>query len=286
MEDWERIIFEMDKATNGTVDKFIGSLAKVSKNFYEQVVNYATQLKLRIGKDAPKAAEMAENLRKLTKLNNQLQNLLMQAGYQSEVSTYISYFQESQKAINTYYSAILSDFKPSQELFLEIRKANVATTIESLLNSGVDANFIEPVKKVLRDVVIGNGDYTMLKNQLRDLVIGNDEIESRLKSYVGQVSSDSIKQFQRNYLKAVSDDIGLKHYLYRGTEIASTRDFCQTRHGKYFTKEQVQSWSALTWSGKARGTDKVTIFTYCGGYACRHALLPVSETIYKAKTKE
>lgn len=286
MEEWEKIIDELDKATNASLERFVTSMSSVSKTFYEQVVNAATQLRLRIGKSSPKAAEMADNLRKLGKLNAQLNKLLMESGYNKEVSTYVGTFKQSQAAINTYYSTIISSYSPSAELFEAIRKSNIETTVESLLNSGVNANFIEPVKRILKDVVVGNGDYNTLKKNLGELILGNDTVEPRLKVYVGQVSNDSIHQFQRNYMKAISDDLGLKHYLYAGTEITTTRDFCDERHGKYYTDEQVKSWASLQWAGKIKGTNEATIFTYCGGYRCRHRLLPVSETIYKAKTKK
>lgn len=286
MEEWEKIINELDKATASGLEKFSASMSSVSKKFLERVMEAATQLRLRIGTSAPKAEEMAENIRKLSKLNSQLNKLLMDSGYNLEVGKYVTLFSESQVAINTYYTTILSSYRPSKDLYQAIRKANVDTTVESLLNSGVDANFIEPVKKVLRDVVTGNGDYTLLKKNLSDLIVGNETIEPRLKSYVGQVSSDAIHQYQRNYLKVVSDDLGLKYFLYAGTEIRTTRDFCQERHGKYYTDQQVKSWANLSWSGKIKGTNEVTIFTNCGGYSCRHRLLPVSETIYKARTKK
>lgn len=282
MEDWEKIMNELDKSTSKGIDEFTGSLTKVSSDFYEKLVAATAQLKLRIGKSVPKSSEMAENLKKLAKLNAQIEVLLNEAGYKEEVTKYLGYFTLSKKAINSYYSAVVSTYAPSQELFEAIRKTNIDTTVESLLGSGIEANYIEPVKKILKDVVTGNGDYATLKRNLSIFIKGNEEIQPRLKAYSGQVAEDAIMQFQRNYIQAVSNDIGLSHYLYAGTEIKTTRDFCDKRHGKYYTEEEVKGWAKTDWAGKIRGTNETTIFTYCGGYRCRHRLLPVSETIYKA----
>jgi hypothetical protein len=283
MEDWEKIINELDDATNSDVDGFIAAMEAISQGFYEKVLNSATQLKLRIGKNKAKSSDMAENLKKLVKINAQLKGLLMETGYNKEVSTYIGHFKESQKAINTYYSTIISSYEPSSDLFAQIRKANVDTTVESLIGAGIDSNYIEPIKKILRDVVVGNGDYARLSKSLKSFIVGDDNISPRLKSYAGQVADDSIRQFQANYLKAVSDDLGLEHYLYRGTAISDTREFCQERHGHFYTKEEVESWPNHPWKGMVKGTNSVTIYTYRGGYRCRHSILPVSKTIYDAK---
>jgi hypothetical protein len=151
------------------------------------------------------------------------------------------------------------------------------------LNSGIDANYTEGIKKILRDVVTGNGDYTLLKKNLSSYILGSEKIEPRLKSYSGQVASDAVRQFQRNYFNAVSEDLGLEHYFYRGTAKRDSREFCIKRVEHYYTKEEVQSWANSKWQGKAKGTDAVTIFTYVGGYNCTHTLLPVSKSIFDAK---
>jgi len=285
MEDWEKIVDALDDATDSGVDKFIAQMLPVSKEYFEKLVDSAVELKLKIGTKSPNSKEMAENLRKLAKLNANLSKMLMDSGYQDKVSEYISLFKGSQEAIDLYYTTIISSYKPSKELFQSILESNLSTTTESLLNSGIDANYTEGIKKILRDVVTGNGDYALLKKNLKEYILGNEEIKPRLKSYAGQVASDAVRQFQRNYFNAVSEDLGLQHYFYRGTAIRDTREFCQQRHGHYYTKEEVQNWANSNWQGKAKGTDSVTIFTYVGGYSCRHTLLPVSKTIYDAKKK-
>lgn len=283
MEDWEKIVDALDNATDKGVDAFIAEMLPVSKKYFEKLIDSAVELKLKIGTKSPNSKEMAENLRKLAKLNAQLSKMLMDSGYKDKVSEYITLFKGSQQAIDLYYTTIVSSYKPSKELFQSILESNLSTTTESLLNSGIDANYTEGIKKILRDVVTGNGDYALLKKNLKEYILGNEEIKPRLKSYSGQVASDAVRQFQRNYFNAVSEDLGLEYYFYRGTAIRDTRDFCQQRHGHYYTKEEVQRWANSNWQGKVSSTNTVTIFVYCGGWNCRHMLLPISETIYKSK---
>lgn len=267
------------------VDDFTVKMEEISRLFYDKVTDSATQLKLRIGRENPKSTEMAANLKKLSRLNSQLTTLLKESGYNQEVSDYLKYYEGSKKAINDYYTTIIANYKDSEELFKAIKQANIETTTESLLGAGINANYIDPVKTVLKNVVIGNGDYTTLKKSLKELIIGNDQIEPRLKAYSGQVANDAIRQFQRNYFNAVSEDLGLEHYFYRGTTIRDSREFCVLHHGHFYTKEEVQNWPSRPWKGMVKGTNESTIFTYVGGYSCRHTIIPVSKTIYDAKNE-
>ncbi len=282
MEDWEKILHDLEKSTIIGTDDFTIKMEEISRLFYEKVVNSATELKLKIGSDNPKASEMSANLKKLTRINNQLNSLLKEAGYNKEVSDYLQYYNDSKKAINDYYTTIIANYKESDDLFNAIKKANIDTTVDSLLGAGIDANYIDPVKTILKNVVVGNGDYSTLKKSLKDLILGDDKIEPRLKAYSGQVANDAIRQFQRNYFNAVSEDLGLEHYFFRGTAISDSREFCVVRHGHFYTKEEVQNWPSRPWKGMTKGTNETTIFTYVGGYQCRHTLIPVSKTIYEA----
>ena len=279
MQDWEVIINDLDNATDLSVDAFIGRLDAISKQMYEEIVQMASSLNY----EATTSAQMVENLKTLNKINSKIGSLLQKTDYKEATTDFIKSFEKSQRFINLYYSTIVTGFEPSQDLFKTMLKANVETTSEMLIGSGIDANFNEPIKRLLQDVINGRGSYMNMKQSLSNYILGNKNISPRLKSYVGQVASDSVRQFQRNYMNAISSDLGLKHYLYRGTAITDTRKFCSDRVGRVFTETEVKSWASTSWKGKASGTNSSTIFTYVGGYNCRHTLLPISENIYNSK---
>jgi len=55
--------------------------------------------------------------------------------------------------------------------------------------------------------------------------------------------------------------------LYQGGEIKGTRSFCESRTGKVFNRETIESWQNLEWQGKKKGHN---IIIDAGGYNCRH----------------
>ena len=46
---------------------------------------------------------------------------------------------------------------------------------------------------------------------------------------------------------------------------------------KYLQKKEVLNWSNLTWQGKST---PYSPFVDCGGFRCRHRLMPISKEMY------
>jgi hypothetical protein len=221
-----------------------------------------------------------ENLKAIDKYRSSLDKAINNSQYSEAASDFISQFKNSTAYIDAYFSSIVAEFGKNSELYKAILQANIDTTTETLLGSGLQANFKEPVIKILKDNVISGSDTKAARAVLNQFIKGSKDVDPKLTRYVSQVANDSIRQFNRNYTKAISDDLGLTHFYYKGTKIKDTRSFCVARSGKYFTKEEVESWASLEWAGKNPATNKQTIFILCGGWNCRHDLNPVSKELY------
>lgn len=222
-----------------------------------------------------------KNLKAIDKYRASFDKALNSSQYSDATKEFISTFNKVTAYADAYFGTVVAEFGKNEELYKAILQANVDTTYESLLGSGLDANFKEPIIKILKDNVVSGSDLKGARKALKDFVVGNKDIDPKLAKYTNQIANDSIRQFNRNYTKAISDDLGLEFYYYKGTKIQDTRPFCVARSGRYFTKEQVESWAAQNWQGKNPSTNKQTIFVLCGGYNCRHDLIPVSDDLYE-----
>lgn len=114
------------------------------------------------------------------------------------------------------------------------------------------------------------GTLESIRSAVQDLV-GSGEGEAATLVDTG------LSILGRARLGAVAEGLGLTNYLYSGGEIATTREFCTERDGQYFTEDEIKGWADEEWDGKIDGTTEETIFDYCGGWNCRHELIPVSE---------
>jgi hypothetical protein len=134
---------------------------------------------------------------------------------------------------------------------------------------------------VLNANAAGQTNRTELQKVLKNFIEGTPQQKAYLQRYIKQTTVDSIMGFSREYNQTVATDLNLTHGFYAGTLIDDSRQFCKARAGRYFKKSEVQSWAKLKgWDGRMPGTNEVTIFSFLGGYGCRHDWYPVTKTQY------
>ena len=90
--------------------------------------------------------------------------------------------------------------------------------------------------------------------------------------YATLVVQDSIMGFDGQFAKYRADEIGLTSYLYYGSLMKDSRDFCRIHTGKVYSEEEInQIWANDTGQGRDQGSP----FIVRGGYNCRHSWQPV-----------
>ena len=108
-------------------------------------------------------------------------------------------------------------------------------------------------------------------DELKQVYGRNTEGDSFVK-YASLLVTDSIMGFDGQLAKFRADELGLNSYLYYGSIIKDSRDFCRKHTGKVYTEEQInQIWANDT----AQGRDQGSPFIVRGGYNCRHSWQPV-----------
>ena len=183
---------------------------------------------------------------------------------------------------------------PSEKLLNEAKDYAVQKTLFDLLGAGVDSAFVQPVVDQFRNIINVGGTYENLVDELRLLIEGNDERLGVLERYTKQVNKDAVSQFNSNYNKILTKDLGLQFAQYVGGRKKDTREFCIKYRQQFFHNEEVRllgegvdpiTGNKLTGSllqGRIPMTDGSSIWTYRGGYNCEHFFVGV-ETIFVPK---
>lgn len=120
--------------------------------------------------------------------------------------------------------------------------------------------------------VIAGGEFSQLVGEIEQTLLGSNltGVTGRpLVQYARLYARDMIMNFHNEVNLRKAEEIKIKHFLYIGDIIATTRQFCKTRVGKYYTKNQIQSWT-YRWAGKSGPA-----FTHRGGWNCRHHWQPI-----------
>ena len=139
------------------------------------------------------------------------------------------------------------------------------------------------VRQQLRDYVLQSivskrslGDF---RNGLGDLVVGNDATDGALQRFWRQYAFDTYNQVHEVANKTIADGLGLKYFIYQGSVIENTRQFCRVKAGKVFSTEEAERWK-----DDPDLIDKKTKAQYNpllerGRYNCRHFLNYISESV-------
>lgn len=218
-------------------------------------------------------AEVMANFQTVVTWQADLPNTLFRVGFDDILNGLLAHMGQSAERMNRYYGKILSDFNPGAYNNLV---AQLTEQTRTLVTSTLESTYQRVVGDVLTNGVMTKSTAAELRATLAER-LQNEGLSTRP---VNTVASDSLYTFTRAYSQAVAEGLNLKHYYYMGTQIATTRSFCAARFGRVFTQKEVEEWPELTWTGKIPGTNKQTIFWYCGGFNCRHRLLPISKTLY------
>lgn len=126
----------------------------------------------------------------------------------------------------------------------------------------------------LVEYIANNPDGTEVKTAIDELkqVYGRTSEGDSFVKYASLLVTDSIMGFDGQLAKFRADELGLSSYLYYGSIIKDSRDFCRKHAGKVYTEEQIrQIWANDTGQGRDQGSP----FIVRGGYNCRHSWQPI-----------
>lgn len=266
-------IQELQLAIESRMDE---ALPRVFSKLSDQVIDLASNLSL-------DQKDRAKSLKELIKLKKDIADtIISNAPYQLQVAEVIKGFEMLSELSNEYITLAIGDFSDKKALYKAILETNIATTKDALLGAGIRDNFGTAIQEVLKDNIAGIGSRSQLNKTLRKFIEGTEEEAPFLNRYIKQTTNDAVMTFNAEYIQTIAEDLDVEYYLYAGTLIADSRQFCQARAGRYFTTDEVKAWANLKgWNGRMSGTNSSTIFIYRGGYNCRHQLWPVSKEQYE-----
>ena len=265
---------ELDKLDNGittTLSRFHGQMGLFEQSLFGRLEPLLGCLDLKGGN----IQKSVKNVRYINELRRELELAIRDTNYNTAVRDYLKSFNESSAVINSYFTTLMAQPIAGPELYQAITKEYINATVSELAGV-IDSAFKPGITKILQTHVTTGAPITELRAALRKFVV-EDQLLTR---YSDAIADTALNQYTRQYTDAISSDLGLTHYYYRGTKIETTRSFCDERVGNYYTETQVLAWVKKEWRGKMKDTTELNIKINLGGWRCRHRLAPVTEAIY------
>ncbi len=307
MATFEDILKRIDKSIN----KFNSKIPGIQKNVLDNIVEELKRLDLKSGKIKP----TVQNIKVLASIRGKLQRLILTDDYVSELKDFVKGFNDITKLQNEYWKSVEKSFTP-KTLLKEIKKQAISDTVKKLTESGIGANIEDKLTEILRSNITSGGSYKSLESQLRESLTNTPTSDGSLLKYTKQITTDSINQYNAQYTQIVSSDLGFEWYAYQGSEIETSRPFCQAmvENNRYFHVSQLPNLlkgldaqgNRLKYKdnktdsirsvdiyprtglphGFIEGTNEANFFVRRGGHFCGHQARPVSERLVPEEVKQ
>lgn len=298
MPDYSDILKAIEKA----IEKFNAKIPLAQKRMFDGI---ADELK-RLDTSGGKIKTTVANLKVIQSIKNKLTKLVVTPEYIKDVKEFVGQFNEITKLQNAYWQSVEKDFTP-RVLLKEIRKQAIGDTIKNLTASGIGSTISDQIATILRTNITTGGSYSQMTEQLREKIL-NTKTEGALAKYAKQITTDSLNQYSAQYTQTVSSDLGFEWFAYAGSDIVSTRPFCDAMtdmryfhvteiprllraDGLYYSKDGVKTKVPIYDKtdlphGMIPGTNAANFQINRGGYNCGHQIRPVSERLVPVERRE
>lgn len=231
-----------------------------------------------------KVLNSVQNLKLIGQIKNKLERLILSEGYKDSVKQFVQAFDVLAALQVQYFSQFNAVFKPSSTLPI-LKKMAIDQTVNGLIGQGLGVNIVDRIGNMLQQSITTGGSYSSLNDLLLTSVKGTNDQEGILERYSKTITTDAINQYSAQYHEAIAADLGLNWGRYVGSNITTTREFCELLTKKEWVHRSelptivegringVQcrlSKSTGLPLGMIPGTDASNFKIRRGGYNCGH----------------
>lgn len=297
MTELKDVIETLDQAA----DSFDGIATKEQKKIYDEVVVLAKDLETdAIGK----VKQSIANLKRLTQIKAKLAALSKDKEWVAGITHFAQYFGHLQKMQNEYYSQHFTEgtlgmnAKKKNDL---MREMAVQNTMEALMGDGLKANVTDKLNDILLRAVTSGAKFADLQDELRAHLMGENGGKGAFARYATTYATTALSQFTGQTNKLMTDDLGLEWFMYTGSNKETTREFCEhLTKKKYIHKSEIPTiltglidgYQCAIYDktglplGMIAGTTPENFQCNCGGWNCRHQLVPVADAVVPIQVRQ
>ncbi len=275
---------------DGSVNSFVDGLPEIQRATFDKLITLLKEVDVRDGT----IQNSIRNIRLLGSIKKELDDLVLSNKYLNSVKEFVTAYGTVARLNDRYFSDVADRYKPPSMLS-EVRKQAVNDAVSYLTESGIGANYTDKLRDMIKTAITSGGSYATLTESLRQTILGGPQEDGALVKYARQIATDGINQFNRTYMKAVTDDLGFKWFRYTGSNLRTSRPFClaMTRpENEYFHISQVSNiikgylnTGKVSTQGLNKETNTTNFFIYAGGYNCGHSIIPVPDALVPEKFK-
>jgi hypothetical protein len=202
-------------------EDFATSMRDIEKAIMREVMKLFDSIDVKEGK----LQNSEQAIKFLASMDKRIDAALKNAGYNDKVKDLLRNF-DSVRRNNLEVQSLLNKREIPYSSLNAVTKLEVENSIEKLLGSGISADFKIPIREALyRNITLGS-TIQEARATIQDYLTSNDGKDSKLLRYTTQVARDSIRQYDGVIQKTISNELGLKDFIYVGNIITDSRCQC------------------------------------------------------------
>lgn len=282
----------LDAMDEGVIT-FQEAIVKVQQRIYNKLLMFQKELVITNGT----ITNSAKNIKLLSSLKADLEYLIFEdTDFQDALDKFVKLYDVVTDWNNQYFKALEKKFSPPK-IIEAVKAQSVSLVIDALSDSGMNANFINPVREIINTYVTTGGSYTQLSKELDNYINGYEseagKIDGQMTKYTKQITTDAINQYTATINEITSSDLGWNWYKYVGSNIKTSRTFCiALTKKKYYHRSELPQIIKGNFTefkelkgeiydktklpqGMYDDTNTSNFPTYRGGYNCGHQAYPI-----------
>ena len=293
MTELQSVIDTLDKAA----DSFDQIANAEQKKIYDEVITLAKDLDLDANGNV---RQSIANLKRLTEIKARLAALSKDKEWVAGISGFAKYFGVLQQQQNAYFSdhfPSLTLSKTAKQKHALMKQLAVQNTMEGLMGSGLKANVTDKLNDILLRAVTTNARFADLQEELRAHLLGKDGGQGAFARYATTYATTALSQFTGQNNKLLTDDLDCEWFMYTGSNKETSREFCIQLTAKKFIHRseipailtgRIDDYQCAIYEktglpyGMIEGTTADNFQCNCGGWNCRHQLVPVADAVVPA----
>ena len=268
--------------------KFEKAVTASEKKIFDEAVALIRELETT--PDGKIKASVA-NLKRLAQIRTKLAKVANNKEYLKAVKELAGEFDAIYQAQAQYFSTLTNQMHHESK-YATMKQLAVENTVGGLSGAGLQANVTDKLNDMLLRAVTSGAKYADLIEEMRTYLKGDGEHPGALTRYASTYTVTALSQYAGQNNKLLTDDLGCEWFEYVGSEIETTREFCDHLCDKRYIhkseipeilkgridghKCKIYAKTGLPY-GLIEGTTPENFQVNVGGWNCRHQLVPIAK---------
>lgn len=247
------------------------------------------------------------NLKKIGVIKTRLTKIANNKQFLAGVAKLIGAFDKIYNEQKKYFDSLSSNFvahtnyhmgaSSKFELMKSLAAQNVAN---NLTGAGLSANVTGKISDMLLRAVTTGAKYSDIVSEMHAYLLSTETSQGALSKYAKTYAVTALGQYTGQNNKLVTDDLGCEWFMYTGSTIETTREFCAHMTKKKYIHisefadilaGKIDGHECAIYDktglphGLIEGTTPENFLVNVGGWNCRHQLVPIAKEMVPAEIR-